>query len=234
MKSFLVNKEPTPKNKVRQRKRIFSKKGSERSIYKILSSCFKKRGYYLSQGPIFEKYKEQILAIAIFLSTTSPFLYKKKSEKLLNFHWRKYIQIFSKQDAVNFLDCSVLYLLENSHFSGEDEEEIKSYLPKPIISFNESYVLSIIKKNKEDNDLNLLGIRFDKYLNLIDLSLRLFEIIRYEVSKDCSKVLELVELSNTWKEKTSEIFGFKSEYIAFLYFLNLRSKRRKLTPWWLS
>lgn len=234
LKSFLITKEPTPKNKVRQKKRLFSRKGSEKSIYKTLVSCFKKRGYYLSLGPVFERYREQILAIAIFLFTTSPFLYSKKSEKLLNFHWRKYIQIFSKKDAVNFLDCSVLYLLEHSHFLEEDIEEIKSYLPKPILSFNEAYVLSIIKKNREDNDLNLLGIRFDKYLNLISLSLRLFEIIRYEVSKDCSKVLDLVELANTWKEKTNEIFGFKSEYIAFLYFLNLRAKKRKLTPWWLS
>ncbi|AFN64888.1 hypothetical protein WEN_00405 [Mycoplasma wenyonii str. Massachusetts] len=214
------------KNSIRHRKHPFNARHSERNIYKALSSCVRKKKCYLYKELVFERYKERILSVAIFLFTTSPFLFRRKSDNLFNFHWRKYTQIFSKKDKIQLLNCSVLYLLENSQFSKTDEKKIRDFLPKPIPSFNENYFLIIMKKKSEDNDFNPLSLKFNKYLKLISISLRLFEIIRYEISKDYSKVLELVELSHIWKEKISDIFGFKSEYINFLYFLNLKRKRR--------
>ncbi|AHC40014.1 hypothetical protein OVS_02970 [Mycoplasma ovis str. Michigan] len=236
MKFFCKSqKDTTPRNTVRKRRGIFNLNNTERNVYKILVSSFNKKENYFSQSPIFKKYQEKILAIAIFLFITSPFFYQRKSERLFNFHWREYTKIFSKKDASHFLNCSVLYLLENSQFTKQDEKIVRIYLPQPAHSFNETYVLTIINKSTENDELNLLGVRFDKYLNLIYISLRLFEIIRYEICRDCSKVLELVKLSNIWKDKISEIFGFKSEYISFLYFLNLRvSKRNKWNKWFFN
>ncbi|AFO51963.1 hypothetical protein MHLP_01915 [Candidatus Mycoplasma haematolamae str. Purdue] len=97
-------------------------------------------------------------------------------------------------------------------------------MPVANPSFAEAYHFSVMQKNARESDVTLIGSSFDKYLKLIALSLRIFEIIKFEISKDQSKVVDLIELSDDWKEKIQEIFDYQSEYISFLYFINLRRR----------
>ncbi|CBZ40528.1 hypothetical protein MSUIS_04350 [Mycoplasma suis KI3806] len=215
-------------NHIRGRSHFFSLKLAEKSMYQSLSFYYRK---YCSKNEAFNKHKEKILTASLFLLTTSSFLYKKKEESLCTFHWRNYLKIFSRKEVVHFLFCAILYLIEYDYFGKEDKklikESIKKHWKDSLPSFEEAYLLLIIKKNTNQNDLCLLGISSEKYSKLVSLALQLSEIIRYEISEDYSKVLNLIEISDDWKERMAEIFGFKSEYISFLYFVNLRRKNKK-------
>ncbi|AGX89027.1 hypothetical protein [Mycoplasma parvum] len=222
MKKIINNKSS---EHVRGKNHFFSLKIAEKSMYQSLTFCYKK--YFYKANSAFQKYHERILAVSLFLLTTSSFLYKKEEEKKCTFHWRNYIRTFSKCDIIDFLYCSIIYLLEHEELEKEDKKLIEEYLPDNLPTFGDAYWFLVLKKNKNQNDLHLLGISLDKYLVLISLAIKLSEIIRYEISKNYSKVLDLIEISDIWKEKMREIFGVKSEYIAFLYFVNLRRKNKK-------
>ncbi|CCE66785.1 hypothetical protein [Candidatus Mycoplasma haematominutum] len=210
----------------RIKKDFFRLKLEENNLYQNLLCCFEQN--YPARNRIFKKYSEKILTVSLFLFTTSSFLYKNRKKnmgELSNFHWRNHIQKFPRRSMLDFVNCSLLYMIEYNHFLEVDKKEIKSYLPKELPSFERAYYWTVLKKYSSNNRReNLIGLPFDKYIELISLSLRLFELIRYEIPKNYSKVIELIELSDNWKKKVTEIFNYSAEYIAFLYFINIRKR----------
>ncbi|AEG73798.1 hypothetical protein HF1_14970 [Mycoplasma haemofelis str. Langford 1] len=192
-----------------------------RSIRGEMSYCFGKskfKGGNLS-SLIFGEYEDEILILASFIFISSSFMCKRKGERNFDFDWKSYFDIFSSKHNNSFILCAIRYLLDKNEIVN-NRELITRACSDLKDNFHDQYLYSIVyRKAKELNQ----DIDLDKYLTLLDIVLKINRIYKKEVPKDSSKVMELVDNTWDWKNKVFEMFGNKSEYVIFSFFVNLNS-----------
>lgn len=187
-----------------------------KSIKITLKKRFRK--HFLGDGLFFLIYEHQIISVALFLYISSAYLYRKKKEKYFFYDWQSQLRIFSAQQLSDFLICSVKYLIETGRIQKNKTEILKS-LKQVDKSFKEEYLFSLIKKNTANYTVDE-NIDFSKYMKMIDQSLKI-SCINQQLKNKPELVINLIAITSKWKGLLFEVFGNKSEYIVYTFFLNL-------------